>query len=97
MAGLPTIAWAMLPAVLDAAADVELVRPPDDDLLQTAAEAWLPNAVALPTVAVNDDTLTALAGWWEAAGKNPSAPFVVKLRALEQLLDEAYAQGERRP
>jgi hypothetical protein len=78
-----TVAWAVLPAVLDAAVDLEVVRPAGD-LLATAAEAWeLPAAGA---------TAGVVAGWWSTYRAN-RVPFPVALVALRRMLEEAGGQG----
>jgi hypothetical protein len=88
----PTIAWGMLPAVLDAAADLEVVRPADD-LLAHAAEAWeLPGSGGEGCAKAAE----AVAGWWAAYRARP-VPFPVALAALARLLAEAGGEeaGER--
>jgi hypothetical protein len=71
---------AMLPAVLEAAADVEAVRPADG-LLATAAEAW---QVPRPAGA---QTLEIVEKWWSFS-RQAQAPWNVSLTALEHLLLE---------
>jgi hypothetical protein len=99
----PTIAWAMLPAVLDAAVDLEVVRPADD-LLAVAAEAWeLPVPRTASVGASAEDATTdeaarekaaqAVAGWWKTLRGRP-VPFAVALGALAQLLAEAGEAAE---
>lgn len=71
------VAAALLPAVLDAAAELELVRP-DDDLTAAAAAAWelqLPNASA-----------AAKLGPWLAFSREQQAPWGIALKGLERLL-----------
>ncbi|MBA4019511.1 MAG: hypothetical protein C0483_20290 [Pirellula sp.] len=81
-------AWSMLPAVLEAAADVELVWPDTTgQLLATAAGAWLPTALRGGEVDVSGERLAAVTGWWTTARGN-AAPWGVKLRALARLLVE---------
>lgn len=72
------VSLAMLPAVLDAAAEVELVRP-DDTLLATAAEAW---CVPLPD---GLQSLDVVGRWWKFT-RSAAAPWNVALTALEALL-----------
>jgi len=75
---------AVLPAVLDAAVDVELVRPADD-LLATAAAAW---AVPLPA---GNRTIEIVKQWW-AFSRKRAAPWNVSLSALQHLLLERRAE-----
>ena len=83
-------AWAMLPPALEAAADLELVRPVDERLVRAAAESWLPAAIAAPEFVVDERSLAALEGWRQTAAAS-AAPWTVKLKALEQLLSEAIS------
>jgi hypothetical protein len=69
---------ALLPAVLEAAGEVEMVRP-DTSLLTTAAEAW---RVPLPD---GSRSLDILRRWWTFT-RAESAPWRVALTALESLL-----------
>lgn len=69
---------AMLPAVLEAAVDVEWIRP-DDALLPTAAAAW---RVTLPDGA---RSLEVVRRWWTFT-RSAAAPWPVALTALEALL-----------
>ena len=71
---------AMLPAVLEAAADVEQVRG-GEGLLATAADAW-----RVPRPA-GDQTLEVVEKWWSFS-RQARAPWNVSLTALEQLLLE---------
>jgi hypothetical protein len=78
-----TMAWGMLPAVLEAAVDLEVVRPADD-LVSAAAEAWrLPSPHGAPIATLAEAT----AGWWAAYRARP-VPFTVALAALDRLLRE---------
>ncbi|MGC3971274.1 MAG: hypothetical protein QM775_29210 [Pirellulales bacterium] len=82
-------ACAMLPVVLEAAADLEMLRLDEDGhLLATAAEAWLPSALKSADVILSPARLAALRGWRETSRRN-DAPWGVKLKALERLLSEA--------
>jgi hypothetical protein len=76
-----TVALAMLPAVLDAAADLELVRPADE-LLPEAVDGW---EAPLPA---GGQTIAVVGNWWRTHRASP-APFNVALTALERLLREA--------
>jgi hypothetical protein len=81
-------ACAMLPVVLEAAADLEMMRPDEGGhLLTTAAEAWLPAALKTPELKLSELRLAALRGWRETA-RAPNVPWGVKLKALERLLAE---------
>lgn len=81
--------WAMLPAALEAAADLELTWPdPTGQLLATASEAWLPTALRGGEVDVSTERLAAVTGWWETA-RGSDAPWGVKLRALGRLLEDS--------
>jgi hypothetical protein len=80
---LPVMQLAMLPAVLEAAADVEQVRP-GDGLLAAAAEAW-----GAPRPA-GDQTFEVVEKWWAFSRLN-RAPWNVALTALEHLLLERKA------
>jgi hypothetical protein len=75
---------AMLPAVLEAAADVEQVRA-DGDLLATAAEAWRAPRPA-------GDRTTEIVGKWWSFSRQARAPWNVALTALERLLVEQAEQ-----
>ena len=82
-------AWAMLPAALEAAADLELVWPDAaGQLLATAAAAWLPTTLRRPASDGDSATATLVGGWWQAASRDKAA-WGVKLRALGRLLTEA--------
>ncbi|MBL9083475.1 MAG: hypothetical protein JNK76_16785 [Planctomycetales bacterium] len=82
-------ACAMLPVVLEAAADLEMMRPDEGGhLLTTAAEAWLPAALKSPELKLSESRLAALCGWRESA-RASGVPWGVKLKALERLLAEA--------
>lgn len=82
-------AWSMLPAVLEAAADLELAWPDaTGQLLATAAAAWLPTALRGGEVDVSTERLAAVTGWWQAASRDKAA-WGVKLRALGRLFAEA--------
>lgn len=82
-------AWSMLPAVLEAAADLELAWPDaTGQLLTTAAAAWLPTALGRPASDADAATATIVSGWWQAASRDKAA-WGVKLRALGRLLEEA--------
>lgn len=74
---------ALLPAVLEAAADVESVRP-DSTLLAAAADAWQVPRPAGPR------TLEIVEKWWVFT-KAKQAPWNIALTALEQLLIEGQA------
>lgn len=77
------VSLAMLPAVLEAAAEVELVRL-DDALLATAAAAW---GAPLPDGARSSAILRK---WWTFS-RSAAAPWNVALTALEALLFGAGA------
>jgi hypothetical protein len=74
---------ALLPAVLEAAADVDAVRP-KDSLLAEAADAWnVPRPAGEQTIAVVEK-------WWKFRQAN-QAPWNIALTALEHLLTERTA------
>lgn len=76
---------AMLPPILEAAADLELVSPDDPTLLATAAEAWGGELLQRPGV------VDVVSGWWQAArnsGREPGLSWSVRLAALDRLLIE---------
>jgi hypothetical protein len=75
------IQLAVLPAVLEAAADVEVVRP-STELLATAAAAWNAPLVEGPR------TVELLAGWWEFT-KTSGTPWPIALAGLQRLLGES--------
>jgi len=81
--GPTVVTLAMLPAVLESAVEVELVRP-DDGLLATAAAAW---QAPLPD---GDRSLEIVRKWWTFT-RLAGAPWNVALTALDSLLYETCA------
>jgi hypothetical protein len=77
---------AMLPAVLEAAADLEVVGE-DPSLLEAAAEAWQIKALAQP------GRVELLRTWWSMAGNNgrfAAMPWNGRLSALDLMLVDEF-------
>ncbi|MCE9607169.1 MAG: hypothetical protein K8U03_19970 [Planctomycetia bacterium] len=80
---LELVGAAMLPALLEAAADLEVVSVEGPALFAKAAEAWGNELLARPGV------VEVVYDWWSAArssGKNAEPPWNVRLAALDRLL-----------
>lgn len=78
--GAALVGAAMLPAVLEAAADLELVAPDDPTLIAAAVEAWDIELLKPP------GRLAALDDWRITCATIDGLPWTVRLLALETML-----------
>lgn len=80
-----TVGLAVLPAVLDAAASLDLVHP-SEELLLRAVDAW-------QTPAAGNPKLAQLLGQWWMFAKQARAPWKVALAAMQKMLLGKGAAG----